>query len=433
MPDDGVPAARADGVTPLKILVIHNAYQQAGGEDVVVRRERRLLAAHGHDVSLYVESNHAVRSTWDRIRTALQAPYSFAARGRVAAEIRRVGPDVVHVHNFFPLLSPSIYDACRAARRPVVQTLHNYRLVSWNGFCLRPGDVCADSAATATPVPWRCALHACRRRNRAARGTVAVMLALHRALRTWTTKVDVYVAPTEFTRQMFIRGGFPAEKIVVKPHFVDPDPGQAQGRSRYALFVGRLSEEKGLRTLLAAWARLAKPIPLKVVGDGPLAPYLERVSRSSTAVEWLREQPGDRVVTLMKGARVLLFPSRSSETFGIVIAEAYAVGLPVIAARIEPTTSLVEHGRTGLLFRRDDPDDLAAMVTWLWTHPEERTAMSRAARREFEHKYAAPHNYQALMDIYVLAAARAAQRHGARSQDPCLTPRQDAYADGGEA
>src|SRR5262249_48545167 len=160
--------------------------------------------------------------------------------------------------------------------------------------------------------------------SRAASGTVAVLLALHRALRTWTTKVDVYVAPTEFARQMFIRGGFPPERIVVKPHFVDPDPGPARGCGRYALFVGRLSEEKGLRTLLAAWARLAKPIPLKVVGDGPLAPYLERVSRSSTVVEWLREQPGDRVVTLMKGARVLLFPSRSSETFGIVIAEAYA-------------------------------------------------------------------------------------------------------------
>jgi glycosyltransferase involved in cell wall biosynthesis len=411
----------------LKILLLHNAYQQMGGEDVVARRERGLLAAHGHDVRLYVESNHVVRSMWDRIRTALQAPYSIAARARVAAEIQRVRPDIVHVHNFFPLLSPSVYDACRAARRPIVQTLHNYRLVCSNGFFLRGGGVCEDCLAT----PWLGVLHACYRGSHGASGTIAAMLALHRALGTWTTKVDVYIAPTEFARQMFIRGGFPAEKIVVKPHFVDPDPGPAEESGRYALFVGRLSEEKGVRTLLAAWPRLAERIPLKIVGDGPLAPHVDRATRSSPGVEWLREQPGDRVLALMKGARALVFPSRSYETFGMVIAEAYAVGLPVIAAGVGPTTSLVAHGRTGLLFRRDDPDDLAVKVTWLWARPEERAAMSRAARREFECRYTAAHNYRALMHIYALAAARAAPGTGARSPDASFTTRQDPSVDGG--
>jgi glycosyltransferase involved in cell wall biosynthesis len=413
----------------LKILLLHNAYQQMGGEDVVVRRERGLLAAHGHDVSLHVESNRAVRSTWDRLRTAVRAPYSFAARRRVAAEIRRVRPDIVHVHNFFPLLTPSVYDACRAARRPVVQTLHNYRLVCSNGFFSRGGGVCHDCLTT--PVPWSGVLHACYRGHRGASGALAVMLALHRALRTWTTKVDVYIAPTEFARQMFIRGGFPAERIVVKPHFVEPDPGPAEECGRYALFVGRLSEEKGVETLLAAWARLAERIPLKIVGDGPLAPQVERAARASPDVQWLREQPGDRVVALMKSARALLFPSRSYETFGMVIAEAYAVGLPVIAAGVGPTTSLVAHGRTGLLFRRDDPDDLAARVTWLWAHPEQRATMSRAARQEFERKYTAPRNYRALMNVYGLAAAHSARRGGATIQEPSRALPQDAYLDRG--
>ncbi len=415
----------------MKILLLHNAYKQIGGEDVVVRRERGLLSAHGHDVSLYVESNHAVRSTWDRIKTAVQAPYSIAARRRVAAEIQRVHPDIVHVHNFFPLLTPSVYDACRAAGRPVVQTLHNYRLVCMNGFFLRGGDVCEDCLAK--PIAWRGVRHACYRGSRGASGIIVALLALHRALRTWTTKVDVYIAPTEFARQMFVRGGFPAEKIVVKPHFVDPDPGPAGESGEYALFVGRLAEEKGLKTLLAAWTRLAGRIPLKIVGGGPLASYVERASRSSRDVEWLPEQPGDQVVTLMKGARLLLFPSRSYETFGMVIAEAYAVGLPVIAADVGPTTSLIAHGRTGLLFRRDDPDDLAAKAAWLWAHAEDRAAMSRAARQEFEHKYAAGHNYRALMNIYALAAARSERPGTARSTDRFSPRAQDAYVDGGGA
>lgn len=415
----------------MKILLLHNSYQQAGGEDVVVRRERGLLAAHGHDVCLHLESNHAVRNTWDRIRTAVQAPYSIAARGRVAAEIQRVRPDIVHVHNFFPLLTPSVYDACRAARRPVVQTLHNYRPLCLNSFFFRDGQVCEDCLAT--PIPWPGVLHACYRGSRGGSGSIAAMLTLHRALGTWTNKVDVYIAPTEFARQTFIRGGFPAAKIVVKPHFVDPDPGPADADGGYALFVGRLSEEKGLGTLLASWSRLAERIPLKIVGDGPLSPHVERATRWSATVEWLRGQPGDRVVALMKGARVLLFPSLSYESFGMVIAEAYAVGLPVIAAGVGTATSLIAHGRTGLLFRRDDPQDLADKVTWLWTHPEERAAMSRGARREFEQKYTAERNYRALMGIYALATARSGEPDGARSTGASVTPRQDVYADGGGA
>jgi glycosyltransferase involved in cell wall biosynthesis len=389
----------------LRILLLHNAYQHAGGEDVGVAREHGLLTAHGHDVRLHTVSNQAVRDAWGRMKTAVQAPYSFSARRRVADEIQEVRPDVIHVHNFFPLLSPSVYDACRAARLPVVQTLHNYRLLCLNGMFFRNGGVCEDCLDK--PLPWPGVLHACYRGSPGGSGAVAAMLTLHRALRTWAEKVDVYIAPTDFARRTFIRGGLPPEKIVVKPHFVDPDPGLGGGDGGYALFVGRLSPEKGIATLLAAWDRLVERIPLKIVGDGPLASQIAMTIRRRATVEWLGQQPFDRVRALMKDARVLIFPSLIYETFGMVIAEAYAVGLPVIASNVGSGASLVAPGRTGLLFRRGDPADLVAKVTWLWAHPGERAAMSRAARREFEHKYTAGQNYRGLMDVYALAASRA--------------------------
>jgi len=221
----------------MKILLLHNSYQQAGGEDAVVVREHGLLTAHGHEVSLHAVSNQAVRGAWDRMRTAVEAPYSMSARRRIATEIQRARPDIVHVHNFFPLLTPSVYDACRAERLPVVQTLHNYRLLCLNALFFRNGHVCEDCLGK--PVPWPGVLHACYRGSRGGSGAVAAMLALHRALRTWAEKVHVYIAPTDFARRTFIRGGLPAEKIVVKPHFVDPDPGlgalegQALAREQY--------------------------------------------------------------------------------------------------------------------------------------------------------------------------------------------------------
>jgi glycosyltransferase involved in cell wall biosynthesis len=395
----------------LRILLLHNAYQHAGGEDVGVARERALLASHGHDVRLHAVSNQTIRNTRDRVRTALEIPYSVGARRRVAAAIEEGRPDVVHVHNFFPLLTPSVYDACRAARRPVVQTLHNYRLVCVNGVCFRHGHACEDCLGKA--VPWPGVLHGCYRGSRAGSAAVAAMLTAHRVLRTWVEKVDVYIAPSDFARRTCIRGGLPEEKIVIKPHFVDPDPGIGAGRGGYALFVGRLSAGKGLATLLEAWELLADTIPLKIVGDGPLAPEIAAAARRSSAVEWLGQQPPARVLALMQDAHVLLFPSLFYETFGLVIVEAYAVGLPVIAADGGSAASLVASGRTGLLFRRGDAADLAAQVAWLWGHPEEHAAMRLAARHEFQQQYTGEHNYRMLMDIYALAESRAARGEGA--------------------
>jgi glycosyltransferase involved in cell wall biosynthesis len=388
----------------LRILFLHNFYRQPGGEDVVLSRERDVLAEHGHDLRLLSVSNEVVRSRWDKIRVAWQTPYSRSARRRVASEIDRFRPDLVHVHNFFPLLTPSIYDACRAAHVPVIQTLHNFRLICMNAVFFRNGKVCEDCLGKS--IPWPGVVHACYQGSRAASIAVGAMLTLHRFRHTWNDNVDLYIAPTDFVRERMILGGLPAHKIVTKPHFVHPDPGPGDGRGTYALFVGRLSPEKGLTTLLSAWKALDGSLSLKIVGDGPKE-YRDRLLLQEVpGVKWLGRQPHTRVQALMKQAGVLIFPSASYETFGLTIAEAFASGLPVIAGNLGSVAESVSHGRTGLHFRPGDPSDLAAQVKWLWTHPRERMEMARAARREFELKYSAEQGYRGLIEAYAAARAR---------------------------
>ena len=394
----------------MRVLLLHNYYRFGGGEDIVVHRERELLVAHGHDVRLYSASNKSVRTVWHGLMAAWQAPYSLGARRRVAAEIERFRPDIVHVHNFFPLLTPSVYDACHAAGVPVVQTLHNFRLTCLNALLFRDGHVCEDCLGRL--VPWPGVLHACYRKNPAASGVVATMLTLHRLLGTWSKRVHIYVAPTDFVRKKLIEGGLPAERIVVKPHFVDPDPGPRKGQGNYALFVGRLTLEKGIDTVLTAWDRLGGRVPLKIVGEGPEDHRVSAAVQRIQGVEWVGRQSSKAVQALMGGAMMLLFPSAWYETFGLVIAEAYAAGVPVIAGDHGSMAGLVEDGRTGFQFRFGDPEDLAEKAMWLWSHARERAVMGRAARREFEQKYSAEQNYRALMDIYALAGERAGR--------PCL-------------
>jgi glycosyltransferase involved in cell wall biosynthesis len=380
----------------MKVLLIHNRYQQAGGEDAAFEGERSLLASHGHDVRSFTVSNETVGGLRSKIKTAGRAVYSTSARRSVRHEIERVRPDVVHVHNFFPLLSPSVYDACRDL--PVVQTLHNYRLLCPNALFFRDGHACEDCLGRL--MPWPGVAHACYRDSRTATLPVATMLTAHRLRRTWTQKVAAYIALTGFARDKFVQGGLPQGRIAVKPNFVHPDPGMGERQGRYVLFVGRLSEEKGVETLLAAHERLAGRVRLKIVGDGPLAPMVAKNAERRKELEWLGRQPRDRVVLLMKEAQLLLFPSVCYEGFPMVIAEAYAAGLPVVASNRGSMISLVSHGRTGLHFDPDDPGDLAAQIDWALTHPPELGRMREEARAEFENEYTAERNYQMLMDVY---------------------------------
>jgi glycosyltransferase involved in cell wall biosynthesis len=385
----------------MRILLVHNRYQQAGGEDFVARAESSLLSRMGHAVELWEENNDSITGLIAACQTAVHSVYSLDHARGMQKRIQHFRPDLVHIHNFFPRFSPSIHIACRRAGVPVVQTLHNYRLLCPAATLHGRGAFCEECLRK--PIPWPAVVHGCYRRSRLASLAVAHMLGFHRLLGTWNRSVSQFIALSEFSRDKFIDGGLPAFKIAVKPNFVDPDPGLGEGNGSYALFVGRLVKEKGLGTLLAAWNRLRNGMRLKIVGDGPLASDVAQAAATNPTIEWLGACDQLQVRSAMAKATVLLFPSTWYEAFPLVIAEAFAAGLPVIASRIGSMAELIADQKTGLLFAPRDAAALACAVEWAFTHPDQIRAMRLSARAEYEQKYTAEANYARLMLIYEAA------------------------------
>ncbi|MDY6802777.1 MAG: glycosyltransferase family 4 protein [Cyanobacteriota bacterium] len=381
----------------MRILSIHNRYQIRGGEDESREAEQRLLTEKGHQVDVYEDTNDRVPEL-GKVRVAMRTVWSQESYKIVRQKLKQNSYDLIHVQNFFPLISPSVYYAAKAEGVPVVQSLRNYRLMCANSYFFRQGRVCEDCMGKF--LPWPGVVHSCYRDNRAGTVAVAAMQTVHRILPTWSKMVGVYITLTQFARQKFIQAGLPPEKILVKPNFVSTNPEVGKGSGGYAFFVGRLSPEKGLDTLLEAWEYLGGQIPLKIVGDGPLASKVQEAASRLPNIEWLGRRPLQEVYDLVGEAKFLIFPSQWYETFGRVAVEAFAKGTPVIAANIGAIAELVDSGRTGLLFRPGDREDLIGQVEWANTHPEELTQMRRNARAEFEAKYTAEENYRQLRGIY---------------------------------
>ncbi|HEX3726964.1 MAG TPA: glycosyltransferase family 4 protein [Pirellulales bacterium] len=381
----------------MKILIAHNYYQQAGGEDRVFTDEADLLEANGHWVERFNVHNNTIG---DRpgIGLSCSTIWSRQTANQLQPLFDGQRPNVVHFHNTFPLISPGAYYAARAAGAAVVQTLHNFRLVCPRATLFRNGVPCESCLGRA--IPWPAVAHACYRDSRPASAVVAAMLSAHRALGTWTNVVNVYVALTEFAREKFIAGGLPADKIVVKPNFVHPDPGPGSGNGGYAIFVGRLSPEKGIDTLIQAWRSSAGDIPLKVVGDGPMAPQIRELERDCPAVEWLGSQPFDVVEQLMGQASLLVLPSLWYEGLPKTAIESFAKGTPAVASRLGGLAEIVDDGRTGALFEAGNAAELADTVRSLIDSPDTLARMRLSARDEFESKYTAARNYKLLMEIY---------------------------------
>ncbi|SEK26630.1 glycosyltransferase family 4 protein [Nitrosovibrio tenuis] len=373
-----------------RILIVHNAYQQRGGEDVVVEAEAELLRQHGHQVELFLRHNSAIGNI-GRAALIAQTLWSAPTVKAFDAVVRAFKPDLVHVHNTFPLISPSLYWAAAEARVPVVQTLHNFRLLCPQAMFLRNGRICEDCLGH---PPWRSVIHRCYRNSVTQSAVLATTLAMHRGLNTWHRKVTRYIALNEFCRNKFIEGGLPAERIVVKPNFVDAGDSVRGDRSGF-LFVGRLSVEKGVDVLARAASRLTD-VHIRVVGAGSEHATL----RDVPGVELLGTLPGAQVREQMQQATALVFPSICYETFGLVAVEAFASGTPVIASRIGTLPNLVEEDVTGLLFSPGDAADLANKMRWAQLNPEQMAAMGSTARACYETKYAAARNYHELMAIY---------------------------------
>ena len=398
-----VPAAV--NTASLSVLCVHNRYIQPGGEDQVFESETQLLAEHGVRVEKVEAQTTYPSGLVRKISAAVDCVWSRSWHQEFKAILRRVQPDVVHVHNFFSVISPSIYYACREEGVPVVQTLHNYRLACPAASFYRDGKVCEECLDRG---PFHAVRYGCYRDSKLATAALAAMLEVHRRKHTWTEMVDCYVALTEFARAKMIQAGLPAEKIRVKPNFVLPDPGPRTGDGDYALFVGRLVDLKGVGTLIKAWAKLPASIPLVIAGDGPYRQEMETLIADLKLknIDYRGRLSRQDTLAAMKGARFLMFPSEWYEGFPVTIAESFACGVPVLCSRLGGMQEIVDDGRTGLHFTPGDASDLAEKVQWAWSHPDETSTMGQAARAEFELKYSAERNFGMLTEIYESVMAR---------------------------
>lgn len=378
----------------MRVLQIHNFYQQAGGEDAVVNAELAMLTNKGHEVRLFTVSNDTVSGWLGKIKVAWQVPYSEGPRKRMASELEKYKPDVAHVHNFFPLLTPSIYEACKEYSIPVVQTLHNYRTICPGALLMRDGHVCNDCVAKSA---YNSVLHGCYRGSRSGTLAVARMVEFHRKRGTWKNMVDRFIALTQFARGKFIEGGFPGNLIRVKPNFYSGElySGQVSDR-KGALYVGRLSKEKGIETLLKAWNEL--DIDLTIIGDGPMLDYLKSCDLESVTV--LGRKTNIEVRDAMRKASYLVMPSEWYEGFPMVIVEAFANSLPVIASNLGGLKEIISDRNTGLLFSPGDAEDLTRKVRWAESHASDISRMGMQAQDTYRKYYTPEENYNTLMEIY---------------------------------
>jgi glycosyltransferase involved in cell wall biosynthesis len=395
----------------MKILLAHNFYQSSSpsGEDAVFRAEKELLESRAQDQGgglITFESYNDDIIRYSFIRKATLPFKTIWSRGsyvEIKDIIKQDKPDIAHFHNIFYLISPSVYFACKHAEVPVVQTLHNFRLFCVNGLLMKDGIICEECIGK---LPWRGVANACYRNSRLYSVPVAFTESLHKLLGTWRDKVDAYIALTEFSRKKFVDFGLPEKKVFVKPNFLPNPPEPKYSNEGYAVFLGRLSAEKGLNILITAFKTLQSlttdTLPLKIIGDGPLRKYVEEKIRAEKIhnIESMGRKSLNECMQLLRGARFMVMPSIWYEGFPMAISEAFACGKPVIASRLGAMTELIENGKTGLLFEAGNPEDLASKIEWMIENESACIEMGKNARRVFDEKYTAEKNYKMLMRIY---------------------------------
>ncbi|MFI0926839.1 glycosyltransferase family 4 protein [Streptomyces sp. NPDC021012] len=404
----------------MRVLVVHNRYSSAqpSGENRVVDEEVGLLRAAGHRVDLFERRSDdiAARSLLGKVAVPLLVPWNPAVRTELAARLRAERPDVVHVHNVFPLLSPAVVAACADAGVPLVATLHNYAQVCPPGTLHRDGRPCTECVGSTVSLP--AVRHGCYRDSRLATVPLAVSLTVNR--RRWWTGVERFFCISAAQRELLVRSGMPAERLTVKPNFV-PDPGTVrEGAGEHLLFLGRLSEAKGVRLLMTAWDGLAAEggvgVPLVLAGSGPM---------EQEVAAWAAGRDDVRYAGLMDPAEcrraaarsvAVVAPSLARETFGLVVAEAMAAGVPSVAAGHGGYVELVEEGVTGLLHEPGDAASLASCLRRITAGPERNQEMGRAARSRYEQGFSPAVGLARLEEEYRTAiAGRSGGAHGAPS------------------
>jgi glycosyltransferase involved in cell wall biosynthesis len=410
----------------MRVLLVHNRYRTSApsGEDAAVGNERRMLESRGVEVFNFDRCNDDLNdsSLASKAAMAVNTIWSRRSRSELQKVLCNVRPDIVHVHNTFSILSPSIYGACKAEGVPVIQTLHNFRFFCPSALFLRDGKPCESCLDKSLLQSVR---YRCYRGTLGATATLAAMLTLHRAIGTYSRDIDRYIILTQFGRSKAVKGGIPEHKLVVKPNFLPNPPTPGRGGGGYVTYVGRLLEGKGTETLVRAWRHLPS-VKLKIIGDGALRPELEAiVRREHLNVEFAGIQQKAAVLDVISNAEFLIVPSECYEGFPLVIAESFACGTPVLASRIGSMEELIEDKVTGRKFAAGDALALAEGVRLMLADQVGLRRMRANARAYFDARLTEQQNYVQLMNIYseVLAeASRPAKIKHARIQRD-LSPR----------
>lgn len=380
--------------------MLHNRYKVPGGEDVSTHMQVDLLRAYGHDVELVEESNERVDEL-GTVRTAARAIWSPEAKHRVEDLLSRSKFDVMHVQNFFPLWSPSVYYAAKRHGVPVVQSLRNFRLICPEGMLYREGQVCTECVGKRFASPG--IRYSCYRGSKVGTAVVAAMSASHGIARTWKDKVALYVTPSDYATDMYVEGGWDPQSLATIPNFVYPDPGIGLGEGGYALYVGRLAPPKGIDTLLRAWRSTEVTYPLRIAGDGPIRPTVERAAATDPLITYLGPVSPEKASALMGDATLVVVPTVGIETFGRVAAEALAKGTPAIVSDLGGLAEIIEQELTGFRTVAGDPHQLADRIMWMVEHREAMPEMRKNARNAFVTRFSSEQAIQSWTAAYTRA------------------------------
>jgi glycosyltransferase involved in cell wall biosynthesis len=387
----------------VKILVINNSPRTGfpSGGYISAEKEFSLLESHGHTLVRVTPSNDEFRrgNMIKKLRTILEIPWSVSAYKQVKKLFEEHEPDIVHIHNVFPMLSPSIYYAVRQKDTPVIQTVHDFMFLCPTFFGVRDDAECRECKDGSF---FRSIRYGCFKNSRFQTIPIALMHKLHYTMKTFRKKIDAYICLTPSQRTILLRAGFDAKRMYMKPNFTeDTYSGKGYRAGDYALFIGRLGREKGVKTLLHAWRNLGD-ITLKIVGDGPEGGELRSLAGELglTNVEFLGYKEHAECLDVLGGSRFLLVPSIWNEGCPRVIYEAFSHFKPVIASNLGAMADLIEHGKTGFLVEPRNAEALADQARCLWNDPEKCKSMGLNARQEYETNYTPHQNYEMLMTIY---------------------------------
>ncbi|MDA0194650.1 MAG: glycosyltransferase family 4 protein [Bacteroidetes bacterium] len=383
----------------MKVLLVHNYYKIAGGEDKVFEQEVELLRSKGHEVLTYLKDNKTgIRTIFDKFSLLFTTHYNQGEKKRMTKILSEFRPHIVHVHNFFPLFSPSIFEACQDAKIPVVLTLHNFRLLYPNGLLFNKSKMDLRTIKGSAYLTIKDRVY---RNSFLQTFVVAHMIEYHKKQDTWNQLVNGFICLTKFSRDIYKEWGIDERKLHVKPNFIVKQQQEPPNTILdQFVCIGRLSEEKGVDFLVRAWMNANIKSKLVIIGDGELMKNLKEECNNHDQICFTGKLDNKTALNTLACSKALIFPSICYEGFPLVIVEAFALGIPVISSNFGNQGVIVEHEKNGLLFEKGVESDLICQVDRITQNPDFRQMLSENCTKDFETKYSEEKNYEMLMEIY---------------------------------